>query len=61
MLQQAVESLTLLKEETDVSKRFKEKAESILTLLGSTSELAIEKALLELFILSLISLSLSHL
>ena len=47
-LQLAVESLTALKDEIDVSKRFKEKTEKIIALLTDDSELSIEKALLEL-------------
>ncbi len=47
-LREVVEHLSALKEESDVSKRFKEKTEKIIALLTGKSELAIEKALLEL-------------
>ena len=47
-LRQVLEYLSALKEESDVSKRFKEKTAAIITLLTGNAELAIEKALLEL-------------
>ena len=59
-LQLAVESLTALKDEIDVSKRFKEKTEKIIALLTDDSELSIEKALLELEELNSSDLSSYH-
>ena len=43
--QEVVDFLHQLKEEPDVSKRFKEKTDHIITLLDTHSELSIEKAL----------------
>jgi uncharacterized protein (UPF0147 family) len=47
-VEEVVRSLSALKEENDVSRRFKEKTEEIITLLSTNSAMAIEKALSEL-------------
>lgn len=47
-LDDAVSVLSSLKEESDVSRRFKEKAEHIIFLLSHQDRVAVEKALLEL-------------
>ena len=47
LFQEVLDSLTVLKEDNDVSKRIKEKAEQVATILTSDEQLAIEKALLE--------------
>lgn len=49
-----------LKEDTDVSRRFKEKTERVITILTQNSGLAVEKALLELEELSTLEASSYH-
>ena len=46
-----------LKGDSDVSRRFKEKTEKVITILTQNSELAVEKALLELEELSTLEAS----
>lgn len=47
-LQVIIEHLSELKEDSDVSKRFKEKAERIITILHEPSQMAVQKAIFEL-------------
>ena len=47
-MQTIIENLSELKEDADVSRRFKEKAEQIITILHEPSQVAVQKALLEL-------------
>jgi len=47
-LQEVVSFLDSLRNESDVSKKFKVKAEKVINILESEHQLAIEKALLEL-------------
>ena len=47
-VEEVVAHLAALKAETDVSKRLKEKTEQVIILLKSDSDLAVQKALLEL-------------
>lgn len=55
-----IEYLSALKEEGDVSKKFKEKTEKVIKLLETDSLVAIEKALLELEELSSLEMSSYH-
>ncbi|MBT3836084.1 hypothetical protein HOD05_01705 [Candidatus Woesearchaeota archaeon] len=48
LLQEALGSLEMLQEDDDASKRIKEKANKVITLLNSQEEMAISKALMEL-------------
>ena len=48
IFQEAIEFLESLKEESDFSKKCKEKATKVITILNNNQELAIEKALIEL-------------
>ncbi len=48
LVQEALESLEMLQEDDDASKRIKEKANKVITLLNSQEEMAISKALMEL-------------
>ncbi len=48
LLQDAIELLQILSEEEDVGKAFRERVNSIITLLTSKAPLAVEKSLLEL-------------
>ena len=59
-LQEVVEYLRALKEEQDVSKKFKEKTEHVITILISGAQLSVEKALLELEELNSLNLSPYH-
>ena len=59
-LQEVVEYLRALKEEQDVSKKFKEKTEHVITILTSGAQLSVEKALLELEELNSLNLSPYH-
>lgn len=45
---EAIENLQALKEESDVSKKFKEKADKVIAILQSNKELNVEKAIMEL-------------
>lgn len=54
---EAVQHLEALNREFDISKRFKEKTEIVITLLRSEADLAIEKALLELEELNFLEMS----
>lgn len=47
-MQMIIENLCELKEDIDISRRFKEKTEHIITILHEPSQLAVQKALLEL-------------
>ncbi len=47
-VQEAISFLEDLKQESDFSKRCKEKADSVISILGSNEELKIEKALIQL-------------
>ena len=47
-VQEVVEYLQSLCEETDISKKFKEKTQKVITLLTDNHQLAVENALLEL-------------
>ncbi len=47
-LQTIIEYLSELKEDSDVSKRFKEKTQRIITILNEPSQMAVQKAILEL-------------
>ena len=59
-LEEVVEYLRALKEEQDVSKKFKEKTEHVITILTSGAQLSVEKALLELEELNSLNLSPYH-
>ena len=48
ILQEALESLEMLQEDQDASKRIKEKTHKVITLLNSQEEMSISKALMEL-------------
>ena len=48
LLQDAIELLQIISEEEDVGKAFRERVNSIITLLTSKAPLAVEKSLLEL-------------
>lgn len=50
-VQKVLESLNALKDDNDVSKRFKEKTEQVISILIENGQLAIEKSLLELEVL----------
>ena len=54
---EAIENLCALKEETDTSKRFKEKVDKIIILLKSDGQLSTEKALSELEELNTLDIS----
>ena len=60
VIEEAVGYLEVLREDEDVSKRFKEKAEAIIVLLKSDVQLCVEKALFELEELSSGDLSAYH-
>ncbi len=45
---EAIENLQALKEESDVSKKFKEKANKVIAILESNVQLNVEKAIMEL-------------
>lgn len=45
---EAIENLQALKEESDVSKKFKAKADKVIAILQSNKELNVEKAIMEL-------------
>ena len=47
-IQEVVSYLEDLKEESDIGKKFKEKADQVITILNSDNQLAVDKALLEL-------------
>ena len=59
-LKDAQSLLTELKEDTDTSKKFKEKVESILSLLNSSADFAVDKALLALEELNSFDMSTYH-
>lgn len=59
-LRGVIEYLSALKEESDVSKKFKEKTDKVIQLLENNSTVAIEKALLELEELSSLEMSSYH-
>jgi len=46
--QEVIEHLEILKEESDLNKKFKEKADIVINILNTESELPIQKALLQL-------------
>ncbi len=48
IFQEAIEFLEALKEESNFSKKCKEKATKVITILTNNQELALEKALMEL-------------
>ena len=54
---EAIENLKALKDDSDTSKRFKERASHIITILESKGELTVEKALMELEELNNLDLS----
>ncbi len=54
---EAIENLRSLKDDSDTSKRFKEKAEKIIILLQSNGPLSIEKALSDLEELNTLDIS----
>lgn len=58
--QEVLDNLNLLKDDNDVSKRFKEKTEQVITILVRNEPLATEKALLELEELHSLDLSSYH-
>ncbi|HLC82080.1 MAG TPA: UPF0147 family protein [Candidatus Nanoarchaeia archaeon] len=58
--QEAIDHLCLLVEDSDVSKSFKEKAKSAISILQGSQELAIDKALLKLEEMSFLDLSSYH-
>ena len=60
LFQEVLDSLTVLKEDNDVSKRIKEKAEQVATILTSDEQLAIEKALLEFEEVQSLEMSSNH-
>ena len=57
---EVVEFLENLKEDSDISKRFREKADKVITILNNNEQLAIDKALLELEDLSSSDLASYH-
>ena len=59
-LQEVISHLTDLKEESDVSKKFKEKAERVIKILNEDNQLAVEKALFELEELNSLELPVYH-
>ncbi len=59
-MQEVVSCLGQLKEEPGISKRFKDKADSVIALLTEESELAVEKSLIVLEELNSIELSSYH-
>ncbi len=59
-LNEIVSSLKALKEESDISRRVKEKADQIILLLNSDNQMAVEKALLELEEINSMDLSSYH-
>jgi len=48
LVQQAIDTLEFLSSESDVSKRFKEKTNGVISILQSSQDLSVEKALHEL-------------
>jgi len=59
-IQEVIDYLSLLKEDPDTSKRFKEKAQQIIVLLSGPADMAVEKALLALEELNSLDLSSYH-
>jgi len=48
LVQEAVECLEMLNEDGDASKRIKQKASEVITILKNNEDLAVDKALMEL-------------
>ncbi len=59
-VQEVIECLTLMKDDPDTSKRFKEKAQHIILLLSGETVMAVEKALFALDELNSLDLSPYH-
>ncbi len=57
LIQEAIDQLESFKEEDDVSKKFKEKTDIVISMLKSTEQLSIEKALSQLEELNSIELN----
>ncbi len=58
--EEVVANLEALKEESDISKRFRERADKIILILSNNNQMAVEKALLELEEINSMDLSSYH-